>query len=103
MAQQQWWVGFWGNWPGELQGWLIGADLDGPGSAPKTNIAPGIGFPTGWQNVSVAFGPTRALAIGAEIVECQPTPAKQSTWGIVKALYASRHWSGESSRGRKGD
>jgi len=57
-------VGFWGNWPGMLTPWYLGADLDGPGGLPRTNIAPGIGYPTGWQDPSVVWGPTMALGIG---------------------------------------
>ena len=59
------WVGYWGAWPNELSGWYVGADLDGLGGCPLTNIAPGIGYPTGWRNVSIVWGPTQALGIGA--------------------------------------
>ncbi|MEZ4650243.1 MAG: right-handed parallel beta-helix repeat-containing protein [Candidatus Eisenbacteria bacterium] len=69
-----WWTGFWGNWPLAASGWFIAADLDGPGGgAPYTNITPGIGYPTGWNNVSVVWGPTQALGIGA-FVESDPPP-----------------------------
>lgn len=58
------WVGYWGAWPGQNQGWYVGADGNGPGGDPYTKIAPGQGFPEGWQNVSIVFGPTQALGIG---------------------------------------
>jgi len=58
-------VGFWGNWPGAFAPWYLGADLDGPDGLPRTNIAPGIGYPSGWQHPSVVWGPTAALGIGA--------------------------------------
>lgn len=59
-------LGFWGNWPGAWAGWYVAADLDGfGGGGPRTNIAPGIGYPTGWQHVEVVWGPTQALGIGA--------------------------------------
>ena len=67
-------------------GWWVGADLDGPGGFPYTNIAPGIGFPTGWQDVSVLWGPTQALGIGAEVLPCDPVPTVGTTWGRIKAL-----------------
>lgn len=62
------WVGYWGNWPLATEGWFVGADLDGFGgmAPPATNIAPGIGYPTGWNNVSIVWGPTQALGIGLE-------------------------------------
>jgi hypothetical protein len=81
-----WWVGYWGNWPGEIQGWFIGADLDGFGGCPYTNIAPGIGFPTGWNHVSVVWGPTQAIGIGAETTPCL-IPVIETTWGQIKDLY----------------
>jgi hypothetical protein len=81
-----WWIGYWGNWPGAVQGWFVGADLDGFGGCPYTNIAPGIGFPTGWNNVSIVWGPTQAIGIGAEIKGCD-VPVLESTWGAIKALY----------------
>ncbi len=60
-------VGFWGNWPGEEAAYFVGADLDGPGGGGAfTNYAPGIGFPTGWNTVDAAWGPTQALGIGWE-------------------------------------
>jgi hypothetical protein len=81
------WVGLWYNAPDTGAIWYIGADLDGPGGCPMTNIAPGLGFPTGWQNVSVAWGPTQAMGIGAELVPCEPVPTFDSSWGRVKSLY----------------
>lgn len=64
-----WWVGYWGNWPGGVQSWFVGADLDGPGGEPRTKIAPGVGYPTGWQDVSIVWGPTSAIGIGAAVIE----------------------------------
>jgi hypothetical protein len=84
-----WWVGYWGDYVG---GWVIpffvGADLDGPGGGfPATKIAPGQGYPTGWQDVSVRWGPTAALGIGAEVDSCPPTPTQDTTWGEIKGLF----------------
>lgn len=82
-----WWVGYWPEWPGNDALWSTTADLDLIG-CPFTNIAPGIGFPTGWQNVSVVWGPHGSLGIGAEVIPCEPTPIVQSTWGRIKTLYS---------------
>jgi hypothetical protein len=82
-----WWIGYWGNWPDAIQGWFIGADVDGFGGCPYTNIAPGIGFPTGWNNVSVVWGQTQALGIGAEVIVCGGTPTIDSTWGKIKRTF----------------
>lgn len=81
------WAGYWPNVPGNGSVYFIGADLDGPGGCPFTNIAPGIGWPTGWNNVSVAWGPTAAVGIGVELSECGGTPTQATTWGSVKRLY----------------
>ncbi len=80
-------VGFWGNWPGLLCGWFIAADLDGFGGMPRTNIAPGIGYPTGWNDPSVIWGPTQAMGIGAWVGEGGPVPTETTTWGQIKNLY----------------
>ena len=81
------WVGYWGNWPGALSGWFVGADLDGFGGFPYSNLAPGIGYPTGWNNVSIVWGPTQALGLGAEFVDCGVVPTENKTWGAIKNLY----------------
>jgi len=81
------WVGLWHNEPGGQAIWYVGADLDGPGGCPMTNIAPGLGYVTGWQNVSSVWGPTQALGIGAEVTPCEPVPTVESSWGRVKTLY----------------
>lgn len=81
------WAGYWGNWPGASCAFFIGADLDGFGGCPYTNIAPGIGFPTGWNNVSVAWGPTQAIGIGVELTDCGPVATDATTWGAIKNLF----------------
>ncbi len=82
-------VGYWGEWQGAMAGWFIGADVDGFGGMPRTNIAPGIGYPTGWNNVSLIWGPTQAVGIGAYILMGPPPPVPVSiqTWGRIKSLY----------------
>jgi len=86
------WVGYWGgNFSGGPCGYFIAADLNGFGGCPMTNIAPGIGYPTGWNNASIIWGPTQALGLGAWVSSSQncagPVPNKTSTWGQIKHLY----------------
>jgi hypothetical protein len=83
----EWWVGYWGDYGGAAA-FYVGADLDGPGSgASATKVAPGQGYPTGWQDVSMKWGPTAALGIGADVDSCPPTPVESETWGSIKALF----------------
>jgi len=95
------WVGYWSDDSAQPCGYFVGADLDGFGGCPFTNIAPGIGYPTGWNNASNVWGPTQALGIGvwmgatptqsigigAWVKACGPVPVKESTWGQIKNLY----------------
>ena len=86
-TDEVWWVGFWPRMPFWEPDFYVGADLDGPGGGSSmTKIAPGQGYPTGWQDVAVRWGPTAALGIGAEVEEC-PTPVESPTWGAIKAMF----------------
>ena len=78
-------VGCWGNWPGTMCPWYVAVDADGMSGSPRTNIAPGIGYPTGWQDVAIVWGPTPSLGIGAFV--SQGTPVRDGSWGSVKRLY----------------
>ena len=62
------------------------ADESGPGGHPWTNIAPGIGYPSGWQNPNVVWPNCRSLGIGATITE-EPSPVESVTWGAIKTLF----------------
>lgn len=79
-------VGFWGDWPGEPCGWFICADEDGFEGCSWTKIAPGIGYPTGWQHLDVVplFSGTPGIC---EWYLDEPTPARDTTWGRIKGLY----------------
>lgn len=70
------WVGFWGNWEGQNEGFFVGADgaafTDG---CPFTNIEPSLDFPDGWNHVNTVFGPADALGIGVQIVAGEPIGA----------------------------
>lgn len=89
----RWWVGIWGNWPGTVNSWFIAADTDGtsPTGCPMNNIAPGIGYPTGWQSVSVAWGPTNGIGIGIQATpitsDVPEGGVRRTTFGRVKALF----------------
>ena len=84
-------VGYWGNWPDALCGYYCAADLNGPGGHPWTCIAPGIGYPSGWQDPSIVFGPTRSMGIGVDLIQigglCCYSPAESPTWGSIKAMF----------------
>jgi len=80
------WFGYWANFSTAPCGYFVAADTNGFGGCPFTNIAPGIGYPTGWNNVSVVWGPTQAIGIGAW-VGGEPVPVRETTWGQIKDLY----------------
>jgi len=80
-------VGYWGNWPGAGSGYYVAADQDGFGGLPRTNIAPGIGYPTGWNDPSVVWGTTQALGLCAYVSGEPPIPVENATWGEIKNLY----------------
>jgi len=80
-------TGMWPNWPNERAGFFLAEDLDGPiEGTPMTNIAPGIGYPTGWNDPSIIWGPTWSMGIGAWLDE-GVTPAECVTWGRIKSLW----------------
>jgi hypothetical protein len=78
-------IGYWGAWPSDWEGFLCAADENGPGGHPWTCIAPGIGYPSGWQHPSVIWPDAKALGIGVYFE--QATPVESETWGTVKALF----------------
>lgn len=65
-VHNRWWVGWWGNWPGEEAGWLQAADENGAGGMPRTNIATGIGYPSGWEHPSLVIAWSGARSLGIE-------------------------------------
>jgi len=85
------WFGYWANFSTAPCGYFIAADTNGFGGCPYTNIAPGIGYPTGWGNVSAVWGPTQSIGIGAWTFPydglCGPIPVRETTWGQIKSLY----------------
>lgn len=87
-APESHWIGFWGNWPDEVCAWYIMADQDGFPGCPATKIAPGIGYPTGWNdpNIIPAFYPITSMGICKCATE-EPTPTAKATWGRIKSMY----------------
>jgi hypothetical protein len=79
-------VGYWGDWPGGYASFFCGADLNGPTGHPWTCIAPGIEYPSGWQDPSIVWGPTRSMGCGVYF-ESNPTAVESTTWGAIKALF----------------
>ena len=82
-------VGYWGDWPGFVEGWYCAADLDGPGGMPRTNIAPGVWPEDGWQDLSIIWGSTQAMGIGAYVHQT-PVPVVLASWGRIKSTYVLR-------------
>ncbi|MBM3958041.1 MAG: hypothetical protein FJ313_08330 [Gemmatimonadetes bacterium] len=79
-------VGAWGNWPGQSCAFYYCADENGFGGFPWTNIAPGIGYPTGWNNVNVVFSGAISMGFGATIDD-HPSAPESRTWGAIKGLF----------------
>ena len=79
-------VGYWADFSAAPCAWFIGIDADGFGGFPWTNIAPGIGYPTGWQNPSLVWGTVQSLGFGAYF-ETGASPVEEATWGEIKALF----------------
>ena len=81
------WIGYWNDASAQPCGYFVGADTDGFGGCPYTNIAPGIGYPTGWNHASTVWGPVQAIGIGAWLGEGGGNPTEETTWGQIKTLY----------------
>jgi len=80
------WIGYWADHSAQPCGYYIAADTDGFGGCPTTNIAPGIGYPTGWQPTDVVWGPTQSIGIGAWAGE-GGSRIVNTTWGRIKDIY----------------
>ena len=79
-------VGYRADFSLTLCGWFIGMDQDGFGGYPWTNIAPGSGYPTGWQTPALVWGTVQSLGFGVYFgTGC--SPVEEATWGEVKALF----------------
>ncbi len=78
-------VGLWADLGVEPCSWYIAVDEDGPEGHPWTNVAPGVGYPTGWQHPAVIWGVTSSLGIG--FYWGPFSPIESETWGRVKRLF----------------
>lgn len=83
------WVGYWaGAFANQVCGYFVAADTNGFGGCPMTDIAPGLGYPSGWNDVSVVWGPTQSIGIGAWVGGmCAAVPVQESTWGRIKSVF----------------
>ena len=79
-------IGYWTDCPLSSPYFFCAADENGPGGHPWTCIAPGIGYPTGWQHPSVVWPDARSIGCGLWFDQ-GVTPAASETWGAVKALF----------------
>jgi hypothetical protein len=79
-------VGCWGPWPGSLCDYFFAADENGPGGHPWTRIAPGQGYPSGWQDPAIVWPNAKSMGCGVYF-ESNPTPAESETWGTIKAMF----------------
>ena len=81
---------FVGYWPRSFEGvegqFGCAIDEDGLGGIPRMNIAPGIGYPTGWHHPTAAWYQVQAFGIGGWLGE-GATPVEKTTWGRIKAMY----------------
>lgn len=78
-------IGYWVN----LEGYCVYyccADESGSGGYPWTCIAPGIGYPSGWQHPNVVLPDCVSMGIGVTATE-DPSPVENDTWGEIKSLY----------------
>lgn len=88
-------VGAWANWPGEEGEWYFCVDEDGPRGDPWTNVAPGLGYATGWQHPEAVWMPLHSMCFGVSFgdpagVEELPEdaqPEDSPTWGQIKSLF----------------
>jgi len=78
------WVGFWTDTTASQCPCFVAADCYGPDNGCRmTNIAPGLGYPSGWQECNIVWGPTAALGIGAWCLE-PGNPSEATSWGKIK-------------------
>jgi hypothetical protein len=81
---------FVGYWPQSFAGgpanFGCAMDQDGFGGVPRTNIAPAIGYPTGWNHPSVAGYALQAFGLGGW-VGAPVIPTQETSWGAIKNLY----------------
>jgi len=66
---------------------FVAVDLD-TNSHPWTCVAPGIGYPEGWQHPGIVWlEPQVSMGIGVGVYVTCWSPVQSSTWGAVKGLF----------------
>jgi hypothetical protein len=89
-------VGYWADFSQSACTWYVAADRTGDAGNPWVDIAPGLGYPTGWQSPELLWPPpVRSLGIGMTVIlvdtgVAEPDPEGTvllSTWRKIKALY----------------
>jgi hypothetical protein len=78
-------IGVWPEWLEGMIDYFFAADENGPRGHPWTCIAPGIGYPSGWQDPSLVWPGARSMGCGVYFEH--GTPAETETWGSIKALF----------------
>ncbi len=82
-------LGFWADNRTAQCPWFVASDTNGPAGHPWTHIAPGTGFPSGWQSPAVVagWGPVTSLGIGYYAVETGvgPSPAPGQALRVLPA------------------
>ena len=79
-------IGYWVDNASQQCTFYCCVDENGIVGHPWTCIAPGIGYPTGWQHPNVVFPDCVSMGIGATVTD-DPSPAESETWGAIKSLY----------------
>ncbi len=79
-------VGYWADFSGTLCEYYLAADTNGPEGHPWTCVAPGSGFPSGWQHPDYVLGSVQSWALGGYYTE-GGAPASSLTWGAIKGLF----------------
>lgn len=67
VPEGKFWVGYWGDWAGSQAGWFVAADENGTGGTPRTNIAPDLGYPAGWESPTIVLPWEDCRSLGIQI------------------------------------
>jgi hypothetical protein len=79
-------VGYWTDSSNHGCTFYCCVDENGTAGHPWTCIAPGIGYPSGWQHPNVVYPDCVSMGIGVTVTD-NPSPAESETWGAIKSLY----------------
>lgn len=83
-------VGYWPrSFVGGPPGFACAIDQNGPGGRPRTCIAPGLGYPSGWAHPGIIGRPVQSLGI-APWCGYARVPTEETSWGQVKATFRGR-------------